>query len=63
MTTIIRGAEAFLFVLVSAFLAQVTISGQPVDLSTGEGQSRVATAFLAALGIAFRQWSATRDHR
>ncbi len=59
LKTWIRALEAFLFVFVSAFLAQITVGGQPIDLGQPESQSRVATAILAALGIAFRQWAAT----
>ncbi len=60
VTTFIRGLEAFIVVLVSAFLTQITVDGKPIDLSQAESQSRLLTALLAAFAIAFRQWTATR---
>ena len=57
--TLIRAIESFIFVLISAFLAQITVGGQAIDLSKPDSQSRVVTAFIAAFGIAFRQYAAT----
>jgi CII-binding regulator of phage lambda lysogenization HflD len=58
--TTLRAIETFFFVLVSSFIAQITVGGQAIDLSQPESQSRVLTALLAAGGIAFRQFTATK---
>jgi hypothetical protein len=60
MITTVRALEAFLFVLVSAFLSQIAVTGEAINLAEPASQSRLLTAFLAAAGIAFRQYAATR---
>jgi len=57
--TTIRAVASFLFVLISAFLSQISLAGAPVDLTNRESQGAILTALLAAVGIAFRQWSAS----
>jgi len=48
---------------VSAFLAQITVGGEAIDLSQPESQSRILTALLAAVGIAFRQYAAVNGKK
>lgn len=60
-STLVRAIESFIFVLISAFLAQITVGGQAIDITQPESQSRVITALLAAFGIAFRQYTATHS--
>lgn len=57
--TLIRFVETFVIVFLSAFLAQVTVDGTPIDLSRAESQSRVLTAALSAAGIAWRRAAAS----
>jgi len=61
--TLVRAIESFIFVLVSAFLAQITVGGEAIDLSQPESQSRILTALLAAVGIAFRQYAAVNGKK
>lgn len=53
--TVIRGVEAFLVVLVTAFVSQITVGGQPIDLSTPAGRVTVSTALVSALVLALRR--------
>jgi hypothetical protein len=59
--TVLRALEAFLFVFISAFLSQLAVTGTPIDITNADSQSRILTAFLAAAGIAFRQFTVTRS--
>jgi hypothetical protein len=61
LKTFIRGIEGFIFVLISAFFTQIAFEGDAIDITQPQSQSRIIGAFLAAAGIAFRQWSATRN--
>jgi hypothetical protein len=60
-TTLIRGVETFLIVLVSTFLVSLTSTGHAVDPTTAGGQQDILIAFVAAVGVALRQAFATRD--
>lgn len=60
MKTTIRGIETFVFTLISAFFSLVVVAGQPVDVTDPASQAALVTAFLTAVGVAVRQWSATR---
>lgn len=57
-SSLIRGIETFIVVLVAQFLIAITALGHPVDITTAVGQGEVLTALLAAFGMALRASSA-----
>jgi len=61
MQTVIRAVETFLAVFFSAFFAQITVEGTPLDITSNDGRSRLVTAAVAAILLAARQWVAVRE--
>lgn len=53
-SSVIRGIETFVIVLVAQFIIAITALGHPVDINTAVGQGEILTALVAAFGMALR---------
>lgn len=60
-STLIRSIEGFVFVLLSTFLTQLTVAGQPIDLGNPDTRASVLASFVSAFLVAIRQYTATRN--